>query len=217
MKQEHVTFPCGNLKLEGIFYKIEGKGKVPAAVICHPHPLYGGSMHNNVTYAIAAALASSSIAALLFNFRGVGGSEGEHGGGLAEQEDTGAALQWLQTQRAVDSEKLALAGYSFGAAVALPVACADKRVQGIALISPYFEKSHIALLKNCIKPKLIVSGSDDELVAADDVAGYYTEAAEPKEFKLIKGADHFWGGYEEEMAAAVARFLERLFRQDQRI
>ncbi|MDD5311620.1 MAG: alpha/beta hydrolase [Dehalococcoidia bacterium] len=211
MTQERIVFPCGKIKLEGIFYKVERTGTVPAVVVCHPHPLFGGSMHNNVTYAIAGALASVSIAALLFNFRGVGRSEGEYGGGLAEQEDVAAALQWLQTQGTVNPDQLALAGYSFGAAVAFPAACADMRVKGVALISPYFEQAHIPLLKNCTKPKLIVSGANDEVVAADDARQYYAMAAEPREFALIEGADHFWGGYESRMADVTARFIKGLF------
>ena len=124
MKQSHVIFPCGNIKLEGIFFEAEGKKLVPAVVICHPHPLYGGSMHNNVTCAIAEFLTAKAISALLFNFRGVGRSEGQHGGGVAEQQDIGAALDWLQAQSTISPMKLGLAGYSFGASVALPVACA---------------------------------------------------------------------------------------------
>ena len=76
MKPEQITFPCAELKLEGLYYGIEAKDPVTAVVVCHPHPLHGGSMHNNVTYAIADALVKSGIAALLFTFRGVGRSQG---------------------------------------------------------------------------------------------------------------------------------------------
>ena len=214
MTQERIVFPCGKIKLEGIFYKVEPKEKAPAVVVCHPHPLYGGSMQNNVTFAIAEALVSVSIAALLFNFRGVGRSEGEYGGGLDEQEDVAAALDWLQKQGTVNPAQLALAGYSFGAAVAFPVACADTRVKAVALISPYFEQSHLSLLKNCKKPKLIVSGANDEVVGADDAREYYSVAAEPREVALIEGADHFWGGYESRVADFTAGFFKRLLIQD---
>ena len=79
MKPQQIVFPCGELKLEGLFYSVEAKEPVPAVAVCHPHPLYGGSMHNNVTYAIADALEKSGIAALLFNFRGVGRSRADMG------------------------------------------------------------------------------------------------------------------------------------------
>lgn len=211
MKGEYVTFPCGKLKLEGIFYRSDVADGLPAVVICHPHPLYGGSMNNNVTQAIAAALVKLSMNALLFNFRGVGASGGSYGGGKDEQKDIGAALDWLQKRPEVSARRLGLAGYSFGAGVAFPVACADERVKGIALVSPYFEDEQQSLLRNCVKPKLIMGGSDDQVVLADIVLLYGREAAEPKQVEIVKGPDHFWNGYEDEMAETVAGFFGDLF------
>jgi len=212
MKPQHIIFPCGEIKLEGLYYGIEAQVPVPAVAVCHPHPLYGGSMHNNVTYAVADALVKSGIAALLFNFRGVGRSGGRHGGGTAEQQDISAALGWLQGQPNVDKERLGLAGYSFGGGVALPVACADERVKCVALISPYFESSPISLLRGCAKPKLIIGGGHDDMVPVSDVELYGAEAAEPKVCEIIKGADHFWGGYEGPMADKVASFFRSSLR-----
>ena len=208
MKPQQVVFPCGELKLEGLFYSVEAKEPVPAVVVCHPHPLYGGSMHNNVTNAMAEALVKSGIAALLFNFRGVGGSQGSHGGGIAEQEDVRAALDYLGPAKGVDAGRLGLAGYSFGAGVAFPVGCRDERVGAMAMVSPYFESTPLSLLKGCRKPKLILSGSRDDMVRAQDVETYGREAAEPKKCEIIKGPDHFWGGYERPMAEKVAGFLK---------
>jgi len=208
MKPQQIVFPCGELKLEGLFYSVEAKEPVPAVAVCHPHPLYGGSMHNNVTYAIADALEKSGIAALLFNFRGVGRSQGSHGGGIAEQEDVRAAMDWLGVVKGVDVGRLGLAGYSFGAGVAFPVGCRDARVIAMALVSPYFEISPFSLLKSCSKPKLILGGSQDDMVPAEDVETYGREAAEPKKCEIIKGPDHFWGGYERPMAEKVAGFFK---------
>ena len=207
MKPLHSLFPCGELKLEGLYYGVEAEGPAPAVAVCHPHPLHGGSMSNNVTCAIADALVKAGIAALLFNFRGVGRSEGRHGGGIAEQQDVVAALDWLGSWKGVDAGRLGLAGYSFGGGVALPVACADERVKCIALISPYFESSSIVLLRDCHKPKLIMAGGDDDMALPSDVEQYGREAAAPKTCEIIKGADHFWGGYEGQMAAKVAGFF----------
>jgi len=207
MKPRSVMFPCGGIKLEGLFYGVEAQGPVPAVVVCHPHPLHGGSMHNNVTYAIADALVELGIAALLFNFRGVGRSQGSYGGGTAEQEDIGAAIDWLASGKGVDVGRTGLAGYSFGGGVALPVACADERVRCIALISPYFEISPIFLLKDCRKPKLILGGGSDDLVLPSDIELYGREAAAPITCEIIKGADHFWGGHEGTMADSVAGFF----------
>ncbi len=208
MKPEHIIFPCGNLKLEGLFFQPDGGGDVPAVVVCHPHPLYGGTMHNNVTFAIADALVKKSVAALLFNFRGVGDSQGNFGGGEKEQEDVGAALDWLSDREGVERNRLGVAGYSFGAGVAFPAACPDARVKAVALVSPYFEKDPAHLMSACGKPKLLIAGSDDYMVPAETVAGYYKDAAEPKKLEIINGADHFWGGFEDEMAGLVAQFFE---------
>ena len=208
MKQLHITFQCGELKLEGLYFGLETQRAVPAVVVCHPHPLYGGSMHNNVTYAIADALVAVSIAALLFNFRGVGRSQGEYSSGAEEQKDIAAALDWLRGREGVDSGRLGLAGYSFGAGVALPVGCADERVKGIALISPYFENSPLSMLRGCRKPKLIIGGSNDDGVLPADMETYGEEAAEPKKCEIIDGPDHFWGGYEGPMADKVAGFFK---------
>ncbi len=207
MKPEHITFPCGGLKLEGLFFRPDVDGDTPAVVVCHPHPLYGGTMHNNVTFAIADALMKKSMAALLFNFRGVGGSQGSFGGGEKEQEDVRAALHWLSDRKGIERNRLGVAGYSFGAGVAFPAACPEARIKAIALVSPYFEKDPTGLMKECDKPKLLLAGSDDYMVPAETVAGYYKDATEPRKLEIINGADHFWGGFEEEMAGLVAEFF----------
>jgi len=108
----------------------------------------------------------------------------------------------------LDSSRLGLAGYSFGAGVAFPVGCSDERVKAMALVSPYFESTPLSLLKECRKPKLILSGSRDNAVSALDVEAYGLEAAEPKQVEIIKGPDHFWGGYERPMAEKVAGFFK---------
>lgn len=213
VKQERITFPCGNLKLEGVFFKPAPAATLPAVIVCHPHPLYGGTMHNNVTYALAAALVAKNICALLFNFRGVGGSTGSFGGGIGEQEDVKAALDYLQSMKDIDQSRLGLAGYSFGGGVVLPVACSDSRVAAFALISPYSEGGQQESLKACVKPKLIVGGGSDNLVTPADVQKYNMMAGEPKVFKMINGADHFWGGYEDEMARTAAEFFADALRQ----
>jgi uncharacterized protein len=217
MKKEHITFPCGKLRLEGIFYGAGSKLLAPAVAVCHPHPLYGGSMHNNVTYAIADALSAKSINVLLFNFRGVGESEGSYGGGKEEQQDVKAALDWLQKRPGVDTVRLGLAGYSFGAGVAFPVACSDDRVKAVALVSPYFEASPQDLLQKCTKPKLIMSGNEDQMVPVETVLSYGDKASDVKLVEIIKGPDHFWNGYESRMSQLVADFFGSIFTKNQGI
>jgi alpha/beta superfamily hydrolase len=208
LRQSKVSFPCGKLTLEGICYYPEGSGAFPAVVLCHPHPLYGGSMDNNVILAACSALLNESITALVFNFRGVGGSEGSYGGGVAEQEDVKAAISWLISQPEVNGDRVGLLGYSFGAAVALPVACADERVKAVALISPPLEPSQVSLLKNCAKAKLVICGTDDSVVPPSQLELLKREVAEPDQFEVISGADHFWWGHEVEMADKAAGFFK---------
>ena len=209
-RQNEVIFPCGDLNLEGVCYLPDGDGAFPAVVVCHPHPVYGGSMNNNVTMAISSALVERSIIALMFNFRGVGGSQGSFDGGVAEQEDVKAALSWIAFQANVDVNKLGLAGYSFGAAVALPVACSDARVSAMALISPPLEQE-VLQLQGCTKPKLVICGSEDYLLPPMNVEPIMREAAEPKQFEVIDGADHFWCGFDKQLAEKVADFFSRSF------
>jgi alpha/beta superfamily hydrolase len=207
LKQKAVFFPCGKLTLQGLCHLPDGDGISPAVVLCHPHPLYGGSLDNNVIMAVSSALVERSMIAFTFNFRGVGGSQGSYGDGIAEQEDAKAAISWLVSQPVVDSSRLGLLGYSFGAAVALPVACIDARIKAVALISLPFGQPQLSQLKSCAKPKLMVCGTDDFVISLDQAKLMDQEAAEPKQFELISGADHFWSGYESVLGEKVAAFF----------
>ncbi len=159
MKIKHVLFPCGDLTLEGACYYPADPGKFPGVVICHPHPLYGGSMGNKVVREIASALIKHSIIAFTFNFRGVGKSQGNYGNGIDEKKDVVAAIDWLSSQPEVEKSKIGLAGYSFGASVALPEACDDPRVSALALISPaLLDQPKMEQLRNCTMPGLIICG-----------------------------------------------------------
>ena len=141
MKKKAVTFPCGSLKLRGYFYTPDNNGTFPAVIICHPHSLYGGSMDNIIVKRLAAALNNNAINALIFNFRGVGQSQGKFDNGIGEQDDISAAIDWLFIQPAVDKDRIGLAGYSFGGWVSIPVACRDSRIKILALISPVITRS----------------------------------------------------------------------------
>ncbi len=169
-------------------------------------------MDNNVILSISSALVEKSIIAFMFNFRGVGRSQGSYGDGIAEQEDVAAAISWLLSQPAVDISRVGLLGYSFGAAVALSVACADERVRAVALISLPPGESQISQLKGCIKPKLIICGTEDSVVPLEQAKLMEQKAAEPKQFELISGADHFWCGYETVLGEKIATFFEGGFQ-----
>lgn len=207
MKKTRVSFPSGELSLEGILAIPEGAGPFPAVIVCHPHPLYGGSMDNNVVYSLSETLTQASLASLKFNFRGVGGSQGEFGQGIGEQEDVKAAISFISTVKEVDSKRIGLAGYSAGAGFALPVGLNDVRIKALAAVSPPLSMFDFDFLKGCPKPKLLISGSRDNFTPADQFLEFCQNLPAPKEYESIEGADHFWWGYESRLAAKVTAFF----------
>ena len=201
-----MRFPGAGLELEGILHLPKGDGPFPAVAVCHPHPLYGGDMDNNVVLAICYALAEASLAALRFNFRGVGRSQGDFAEGIGEQEDVIAALTFLLSLGKVDPNRIGLAGYSFGAKVALPVALQKELVQAVALVSPFLSASDWQQLRVYIKPKLFLCGSNDYVVSPSEVQRMASELPQ-SQYEVIPGADHFWRGYEGEIAKRVPAFF----------
>ncbi len=214
MKQRKAQFDCGGLKLEGVLYLPDGDGRFAGVVVCHPHPLYGGSMDNNVVQAVVGALVGRRIAAFAFNFRGAGRSQGSFDNGRGEQEDVRAAIDWLRAQPEVAGERLGLAGYSFGASVALPAARGEGRVRALALVSlPLMDGVQVAQAGEALGaltiPKLLVCGDDDFVVPLAALEEVVRRAGEPKEIRLVPGADHFWWGNEVTVAETVADFFSR--------
>ena len=204
MKSKRVTFPCGDLQLEGELQLPEGNGPFPVVTVCHPHPLYGGDMDNNVVMAVYFALVKSSIAALRFNFRGIGNSGGSYGEGVGEQDDLQAALDFLSTLKEIDSQRIGLAGYSFGGMVAAHVAIKDNRIKQLALISPALNETDWIRLKKYALPKLILIGEADTSVPFRPFQHFFGDA---KQYQIIAGADHFWYGFEEQLSGKIARFF----------
>jgi len=210
MKETRVSFLSGGLVLEGILIIPEGAGLFPAVIVCHPHPLYGGSMDNNVVSSLSETLTRASLASFKFNFRGVGGSQGEFGQGIGEREDVEAATAFINTVKEVDSKRIGLAGYSAGAGFALPVGFNDDRIKALAAVSPPLPMFDFDFLKSCPKPKLLISGSRDELIPANQFLEFCQNLPEPKECESIEGADHFWWGYESRLAAKVVAFFTKV-------
>ncbi len=206
MSRVHITFPCADISLEGVWHFPEGTDPFPAVIVCHPHPLYGGNMSNNIVFAICQALAQQSIAALRFNFRGVRKSGGEFGEGIAEQEDVRAALALVSSTPNIDQKRIGLAGYSFGAMVATPVAVQDERVKLLALVSPALSDSGWEQLKGYTKPKFLIAGDNDFVIPEQQLWQQVKDIPEPKQCQIIPGADHFWAGFEEEVAQRVTQF-----------
>jgi alpha/beta superfamily hydrolase len=207
MKKTRVSFPSGELLLEGVVVTPKGPGPFPAVIVCHPHPLYGGSMDNNVICRISETLTQTSFASFKFNFRGVGGSQGEFGQGIGEQADVRAAISFVSTLKEVDSQRIGLAGYSAGAGFALPVSFDDARIKALVAISPPLSMFNFDFLKSCPKPKFVVSGSRDNFTASNQFLEFCQRLAEPKQCETIEGADHFWWEYESRLAARVTAFF----------
>jgi alpha/beta superfamily hydrolase len=210
MNLKRVEFPCHDITLEGVFALPEGNGPFGLVVVCHPHPLYGGNMYNNVVHAICQKLAERGLAWLKFNFRGVGKSGGHFGGGAGEKEDARAAISFAEKQTKIDMAKIGICGYSFGSTVAFAVAVEDRRVQAVAGISPFVQPAD--LLDHYAKPKLFISGANDEFIDPQSLEQLSLKLPEPKELVIYPGVDHFWGGYEEPMAEKVSQFFKNQFR-----
>jgi alpha/beta superfamily hydrolase len=205
---EAVRFPSGELTLVGVLHRPKGTG-LPAAAVCHPHPLYGGDMENNVVVCLCGALASAGVVALRFNFRGVGGSGGSHGGGIGERMDARAALDFLTGLPEIDAGRLGLAGYSFGAMVAL--GATDERVRTLVAVSPPAVGIDAGSFRTGV-PTLLVSGDRDDIAPVAGLPELAASVGPACETMSIEGADHFWWGHEEALAAAVVGFLQaRLF------
>jgi alpha/beta superfamily hydrolase len=210
VKKTRVSFSSGRFILEGILAIPEGVGPFRAVIVCHPHPLYGGSMDNNVVCSLCETLVQASLAPFKFNFRGVGRSQGEFGHGLGEKEDVEAAITFISTVKQVDSKRIGLAGYSAGAGFALPIGFGDARIKALAAVSPPLPVFDFDFFKSCPKPKLLISGSKDDLIPIDQFLKFCQNLPEPKECESIKGADHFWWGYESRLAATVAAFFAKV-------
>ena len=170
-------------------------------------------MLNNIVVALCQALSQHSIAAFRFNFRGVGSSEGEFGGGIAEQEDVKAALAFVLSTPDIDTTKIGLAGYSFGASVALPVALQDERVNLLALVSPALSDSDWEQLKGYHQSKFLIVGDADFVIPVERFQQHVKDIADPKQYHVVSGADHFWWGYEEAVAQKVTQFFAAGFSQ----
>ena len=185
-----------------------------AALVCHPHPVYGGTMHNKVVFHAMKALNSFGFPVLRFNFRGFGLSEGEHAHGEGEVDDVRAALDWLEQEFPLP---LIFSGFSFGAAVGLRVACPDDRVKaliGLGLpVQPVDDRTYkFDFLQSCTKPKLFVSGSRDQFGPRAKVEALVSSLPEPKTLVIIDSADHFFEGRLREMREAIESWIRDTIR-----
>ena len=198
-----LTFRCGPLSLEGA--AAIPAGAAHAVVVCHPHPEYGGTMDDGIVTTVARRLAAAGIATLRFNFRGVGRSEGRHGGGTAEIDDVRAALDAL-AERA-PAARLALAGYSFGAAVAVRAALGDTRPRCVAAIALPTAMLDAGFLDGCRTPALLVQGDRDQFSPLAQLDALVARCPGPTQVVRIPGADHFLYPAADRVGEHVVRFV----------
>ena len=207
MPDSQVTFPSESLSLEGVLHLPAGEGPLPAVVVCHPHPRMGGNMHNNVVMAACWGLISQGIAALRFNFRGVGGSEGVSEAGDAEIADAVSALDYLRSLEEMDDFRLGIVGYSFGASVALQVATQGADVTAMGVIACPAPRLNEATSQELAMPKLFIAGDMDQAVPTDQFQTLTQRFTDPKEIHSIQGGDHFLWGHEQEISELVGAFF----------
>lgn len=187
--------------IEALLQERDAHDHTLTAVICHPHPLYGGTMHNKVVHRVASALHSLGAAVLRFNFRGVGGTAGTHDRGVGELADARVALAYLR-ERYPQARRWA-AGFSFGSWIATRLAAAEPDVERLVLIAPPVHTQTFEELKSLPIPKLVVQGTADEICRPEVLAGVFPTWAEPKRLLEVPGASHFFDKQLAELGQAV--------------
>ena len=205
-------YPAGNLfilaphgKLEAILKEPRGGEVRGIALVLHPHPLGGGTMHNKVVFRAASALNDAGLVTLRVNFRGVGQSTGTHDEGYGEQDDVRVGLDYL-TEKYHDNE-ITLCGFSFGACVGLEVGIADDRVRRLISIGTPVDKYDFSFLEQCRKSILFVHGEHDEYGDVNRLREIVARLAAPAELSVIKGAGHFFDNGLEELKATITAWI----------
>ncbi len=210
-------YPAGNLfipaehgRLEALLKEPRTASKAGAALVLHPHPLGGGTMHNKVTFRAAGALNDAGLVTLRINFRGVGQSSGEHDDGRGELEDVRAGLQFLTEN--FPALPITLCGFSFGSRVGLEVGISDPRVKNLISIGTAVDKYDFSFLESCSRPILFVHGDNDEfgsLARLQDLVSKIQTHNSDAELYLIKDSGHFFEGHLDELKQAITNWVLR--------
>ena len=215
-----MTDLTGNIFFDGPAGRIEAILKEPAqtalraAAVCHPHPLFGGTMHNKVVYRIAKAFHQAGFAVLRFNFRGTGRSQGDYDEGRGEQDDLRAAITFLEEK--YPGAEVWLAGFSFGARVMLQAACEKAKQEDFARVRAFIaagtpiSRYDFDGLLFCSAPRLFVQGALDEFGSVADLERLIARMAGSSSLKVIDGADHFFDGRLDELAQSVSEFISSI-------
>lgn len=192
--------PAG--KLEALLEEPEHGEPTEAALVCHPHPQHGGTMHNKVVYRIARGLRSSGAVVLRFNYRGVNQSEGTYAEGEGELDDARTALAYLRSR--YPDLPFTLAGFSFGSRIVLRLGCQEteaRRVIAVGFPTIYKDRSY---LSQCTLPRQFVQSTADEFGPVADLEQVFAGLAEPKHLEWVEATDHFFAGNLEGLESTIS-------------
>jgi alpha/beta superfamily hydrolase len=192
-------------RLQCLFELPSGEKPTGKVVVCHPHPQHGGTMHNKVAHTLARAFVRMGFASLRFNFRGTEESEGRFDDGVGELDDALAAIEWIREQDLPG--ELWLAGFSFGAAIAVRAA-AETRVDGLISVAPALSRFASGMTRQPDCPWLVLQGDEDELVELDETIDWFNQLDPGPELQIMRGAEHFFHGRLTELREAVTRFVD---------
>ncbi len=199
--EEKIRFLSDGYEIEG---RLDKSSLQEGVVITHPHPLYGGDMHNNVVAAIARVYRQKGYTTLRFNFRGVGNSQGSHGNGIGEQEDVRAAVSSLAD---LSIGQIDLVGYSFGAWVNALSIIVKPQLANMIMVSPPVAFIDFDSISNLGSLRLIITGSRDDIAPPGLIQKSYAEWNAEAQFEVINGADHFYAGYLDKLEAILTAYL----------
>ena len=194
---------AGNI--EGLLQEYEGADHSLIAVVCHPHPLYGGTLHNKVAHRVASTLHTRGAAVLRFNFRGVGKSEGTHDRGRGELDDGLVVLETLR--RRYPAARVWVAGFSFGSWVASRMAAAESAVERLIMIAPPVHTQTFEEMRGSPVPKLVVQGTADEICKPENLARVFPTWADPKRLVEVPGGSHFFDRQLADLGSAIEQGL----------
>lgn len=198
---------AGTVELEANLRETKGPPR-GAAIVCHPHPVYGGTMDNRIVYRSAKAAAAAGFAALRFNFRGAGRSTGRFDQGIGEREDAAAAIRYMENR--FPGLDIALVGYSFGAWVGLETAHAIPSVKFLVGLGLPLDLYNFDFLLSSQKPALYIIGTADEFCSADNLRRFAEKLPAASSLHRIEGSDHFFNGHVEVVENLVGRFFQDL-------
>lgn len=203
--------PAG--RIEGK-YKQSNNEKAPIALVLHPHPVHGGTMNNKVVYNLYKTLAENEFTVLRINFRGVGRSQGKYDEGIGEMMDAATALDWLQQNNPLASHHL-IAGFSFGAWIAMQLIMRRPEITNYIAISPPVEKYDFSFLSPCPIPGLILQGDMDSVVSEEAVHQMAQKLSKQKgvssEYRMVQGADHFFREKIDNLNNEIDDYLRSIF------